>query len=74
METIMILTQPKANVSQNTLDNDSNNNLTDFFAFCQNHFGIEIYKKWFTNIEIFSHSNSEIIIKCPTEQKNKKCF
>jgi chromosomal replication initiator protein len=67
METIMILTQPKANVSHNTLDNDSNNNLTDFFAFCQNHFGIEIYKKWFTNIEIFSHSNSEIIIKCPSK-------
>jgi chromosomal replication initiation ATPase DnaA len=63
----MILTQLKETVSQDTLNNNSNNNLTDFFAFCQNHFGIEIYQKWFANIEIFSHSNSEIIIKCPSK-------
>lgn len=63
----MILTQPKENVSQDTLNNNTSNNLNDFFAFCQNHFGIEMYKKWLANVEIFSHTNNEIIIKCPSK-------
>ena len=65
METIMILTQFKETVSKETLNN--NNNLESFFAFCQNHFGVEIYQKWFATIEIFSHTNNEIIVKCPSK-------
>ena len=61
----MILTQIKETVSKETLNN--NNNLESFFAFCQNHFGVEIYQKWFATIEIFSHTNNQIIVKCPSK-------
>ncbi len=63
----MILTQPKNNVSKDNLDNNCNSNLDNFFTFCQNHFGIDIYQKWFANIEIYTHSNNEIILKCPSK-------
>ncbi len=55
------------NQLKETVNNLQPNYLKDFFSFCENHFGQDIYQKWFVNIEIYSHTANEIIVKTPSK-------
>lgn len=56
-----------SNQIKETVNSNQQNNLDNFFSFCESYFGDEKYQKWFSNIEIYSHTANEIIVKCPSK-------
>ena len=56
-----------SNQIKETVNSNQQNHLDNFFSFCESYFGDEKYQKWFSNIEIYSHTANEIIVKCPSK-------